>query len=506
MNTNSKIEQIKDVAIYLRKSRGEEEDLQKHRDELIELCKNNGWRYVEYIEIGSSADIEFRPALQKLLEDIKDDMYDAVVVIDKDRLSREGTGQALINKTLIDNDCLIVTPHKIYDLSNDNDILMSEVEDLMARFEYRMISKRFRRGKRRGAKQGHWVNGTPPFPYVYDPNRKGLVVDESKGKWYRFMVEKFLEGKPFYEIAWELNNLGIRTNKGSVWHENSIRRLLLSEVHLGHIIYNKTEGSRHKKKKTKPLKVKPKDEWIVVKNCHEALKTEEEHKQIFALLSKRRRVPVTSRQIKLPLSGIVKCGICGKTMQVVKKELVSKTAIYIKTCNKADPFGNRCKNKGGDGEIVIKYIHERIRKRHEELKEEIENNENNFSKNIEYYQLKTDGINQELRKKEEAIERIDLAYEEGIYSLEKYKSRIEVIKKEIEKLKNEKKAYEIEIEQLMNKDKKQEYEQLTNILKELNSNLSWKELNELYRRNGIEVYWIKNEAKDKPTIDINFTK
>ena len=59
---------IRYVALYLRKSRGEEEDLIKHETILIDMCKKNDWKYVIFKEIATSDSIELRPIFQKLLE------------------------------------------------------------------------------------------------------------------------------------------------------------------------------------------------------------------------------------------------------------------------------------------------------------------------------------------------------------------------------------------------------------------------------------------------------
>ena len=456
-NTNEKIESIKDVALLLRKSRGEEEDLEKHKQELIELCETNNWRYTIYEELGTSTEIEYRPEMQALLKDINDDLYDGVLVIDKDRLSRESTGQALINKTLMDNDCLIITPTRIYDLNNESDILMTEVEDLFARIEYRAISKRFRRGKRRGAKMGNWVNGTPPFPYKYNAEIKGLEVDEEKAKWYRFMLDMFFEGKPFFEIAWELNKKGIKTQRNGSWHENSVRRILLSDVHLGRIVFNKTEGSGHKKKKTKPLVVKPKEEWIIKENCHQALKTIEEHNSILATLSSRRKVPKTSVQIKLPLAGLVKCGKCGKSMSVSRRKRNDEYKFEIKTCQHADFIGNKCGNSGGSAWIAIEVIKNGIKRKIDEINETIKKGEK-FKVNTNNYELKIEAAKKQIDKKEKAIDRAYFAYEEDEISFEKYKERADSLRQDIKKLYDELDSYETFVRESNSIDQKEKLE------------------------------------------------
>jgi site-specific DNA recombinase len=62
--------EIRTVAIYLRKSRGDEsnDDLAKHRDLLVTMAKNSGWKYTIYEEIASGATIDYRPKMQELLK------------------------------------------------------------------------------------------------------------------------------------------------------------------------------------------------------------------------------------------------------------------------------------------------------------------------------------------------------------------------------------------------------------------------------------------------------
>ena len=496
VKTNDKIESIKDVALLLRKSRGEEEDLEKHKQDLIEICETNNWRYTIYEELGTSTEIEYRPELKALLKDINDDLYDGVLVIDKDRLSRESTGQALINKTLMDNDCLIITPTRIYDLNNESDILMTEVEDLFARIEYRAISKRFRRGKRRGAKMGNWVNGTPPFPYKYNPEIKGLEVDEEKRKWYRFMLEQFFEGKTFTAISWELNKQGVKTQRNGNWHENSVRRVLLSDVHLGRIVFNKTEGSGHKNKKTKQLVVKPKEEWIVKENCHEAVKTTDEHERILATLASRRKIPKSSDQVKMPLSGLIKCGKCGHTLYVGRRVQNGKMRFYVRTCHKTDFVGNRCSNSGGSAWIVMEVVEEEIKRKIRDIEEAIQEGEK-YEINTNNYELKIDACKKQIKNKEDAIERAYFAYEEGGISFEKYKQRADSLRREIKKLNSEMESYELfvrESNSIDQKEKLDKYKKILNLLLSLdnveNDDLC-KTVNENLKDIIFEIQWTR---------------
>lgn len=227
---------IKDVAIYLRKSRADEgeKDLEKHEMELVEITNKYNWKYITYKEIANSEYIDTRPKFKELLHDItENDLYDAVLVMDFDRLGRgEGGEQDKIRDIFKYSNTFVVTPDRIYNFNNEADEDYAKMKGFFANFEYTQIKRRLRRGKKSGAKKGQWTNGSPPFPYKYDPESKGLVVNEEYREVYTTMKQKFFDGVVFRKIAWFLNNKNIPSPKGSVWHENAIRRTLIDETHI----------------------------------------------------------------------------------------------------------------------------------------------------------------------------------------------------------------------------------------------------------------------------------
>lgn len=89
MDQENKTE-IKEVALYIRKSRVEEteDDLKNHINMLIDICKKHHWNYTLYREVKSGTTIEMRPEMQRLLKDIESELFDALLVVDQDRLGR----------------------------------------------------------------------------------------------------------------------------------------------------------------------------------------------------------------------------------------------------------------------------------------------------------------------------------------------------------------------------------------------------------------------------------
>lgn len=103
---------IRYVAIYIIKSHTESmEDLEKHRMVLVELCKRHNFKYVEYIEIGTSDSINLRPKICKMLKEVEEGVYDAVCVVEYDRLGRGDLGeQDRLKKAFQKSNTFIITP------------------------------------------------------------------------------------------------------------------------------------------------------------------------------------------------------------------------------------------------------------------------------------------------------------------------------------------------------------------------------------------------------------
>lgn len=247
------------VAVYLRKSRGEIEDLEKHKEQLLEICKKNNYSYDLYEEIGSGDSLNQRPKMRELLDNI--DKYSKVLVVAIDRFSRNELHSAMITQKFIENNVQVVTPTKIYNFDEEQDILMSDFEKLIARSEFRLIKKRLRQGKLSGVKQGKFVHGSPSFPYVYNRTTRELDIDESKVELYRFIIDKALKGETCNNIAYQLNRMGIATTKRNAnWGSKRVRDVVLDRTHLGEV---KFEGVWYKGKH-KPLKTQEEHEALVL--------------------------------------------------------------------------------------------------------------------------------------------------------------------------------------------------------------------------------------------------
>jgi site-specific DNA recombinase len=493
---------IKNVAIYLRKSREdleEEDTLGKHRSELIPFVESKGWKYELFEEIGSSDTIKYRKEFSKMLERIELGMYDAVVSMHFDRLTRGDSFEVgLIKKILKESNTIVISPRRTWDFSQEN--LLNEVELLIARQELIRNKERLREGKVRSAKLGHWVNGSAPFGYDYDHKTKKLVINEEKAKIVKDIYEWYLEGMAMFEIGHELNRRGKKTNNGAYFQDATISRILTNEVYIGNIIYGKSEGSGHKNKKTTPLIFKDASEWeVYVENAHPPIISKEDFEKVKKMMSKRTRVPTKARSGSYALSGLLFCGKCGKAVRFNRKTLKKGEVVYAVKCQSSDPFGNRCGNAGIEVKDLLSEIEIEVDQYFQQLNNSTNSTDKSVLKKLER-ELKT--VKAEISKLEGSKDRIKDLYIDGMIDKEEFKKRTDKNEKELDKARHQLKQLEGEHSETENESLKERLKRLKEFKKNFSIHGDEKQTNEALKNIIKKVSYIRNE--DNVTLDIHF--
>lgn len=455
------IDFVRKVAIYARRSQGEELSvLEKHLFDCENICKKHGWDYVIYKEIESGDSIAERPVMQDLLDDVREKIYDAVIVTYYDRLGRgSGTDQDTIFSTFLNSDTLIIetTPFNVYNMEDDASEELIAFKQFMARREYKMITKRMNYGRKMALEMGRWVYNVP-YGYTFNKTNKKLEINDEEAKVCRMIFDWYLSRK--YSIAAivkELNLLQIPSPKGNLWGESTVTFILKSEMYLGHLIYNKSLGNRYSKSVVaKKYKRNPVNEWKKKENVHEAIKTKEEHEKILKIISENNKRGHGTNSINI-LTGIVKCFNCNSTIKIKTNKHGQKKLSNCTKCN----IG-----RGGDTRLVIDAIYLELNNLKEKLANSILVNE--FEKDKLLDEIKQYKKKIEIDK--EKIKQVEDAYEYGLYNLIHAREIINGIKSEVLnnlKIISDRKEKLEEVEGIKNKKRIQIIE---NVLKDMKMN------------------------------------
>ena len=314
-----------DAAQYLRKSRMEEgmdtqEVLAKHRKALAEFAASHDIHIIEtYYEVVSGESLYARPEMLRLLEDVEEGQYDAVLVMDLDRLSRgRMKDQGIILDAFRESGTLIVTPEKTYDLADDLDDELAEFKTFMSRREYKIINKRLRRGLKQTIRDGCYVANAPyGYRKVTVDRKPTLEIYEPEAKFVRMMFQLYLQGYGCVSIARHVNALGAKPHRSAEFTRNSVAHILRNPTFAGKIVWDqKTHIRKGARGNPKHVTIyNPREKWTIVDGLHPAIVSQDVYDQVQAIMAGRYIPSKRDGTVRSSLAGLVKCANCGQNMQ-----------------------------------------------------------------------------------------------------------------------------------------------------------------------------------------------
>ncbi len=345
--------------MYLRKSRADEETekynkgqtLTKHRNILLKVAKDMGLKIVRIREeIVSGESLIHRPEMLELLKEVENNMYDAVLCMDVDRLGRGNMQeQGLILETFKKSHTNIITPRKTYDLLDEFDEEYSEFEAFMARKELKIINRRLQRGRIRSVEEGNYIATLPPYGYEihYEGKTRTLKPHPEQAPVVKLIFDLYTKERiGCQKISNKLNQLGYKTYTGKTWSNHSVLSIIKNEVYTGKVQWKKNRIKKSSKPgQTKEVQMRPRGEWISVSGKHVGIISDELYKSAQDILNSRYHIPYNTK-ITNPLAGIIKCKLCGSSM------------VYR-------PYGKRdphivCHNNCGNKSAKFKYVEEKL--------------------------------------------------------------------------------------------------------------------------------------------------
>ena len=203
-------------------------------ERLKKYCDAMQWTlYKVYSDAGYSGAGTDRPALQDLINDVKSNKVDIVVVYKLDRLSRSQLDTLyLIEKVFLKNGSDFVSMNENFDTSTPFGRAMIGILAVFAQLEREQIKERMQMGADARAKDGKWRGGICPYGYDYKDGQ--LIVNEYEAMIIRQIYAEFLAGKPMFQIEHELKEKGY-TQRGNPFTPCNIRYILTNKVYCGQI-------------------------------------------------------------------------------------------------------------------------------------------------------------------------------------------------------------------------------------------------------------------------------
>lgn len=435
------------AAAYLRKSRMEEgmdteEVLRRHRQGLIECAQRHGLDIVEYYpEVVSGESLYARPQMLRLLEDVEAGRYDAVLCMDLDRLSRgRMKDQGIILDAFKDSGTLIVTPDKVYDLSDEIDDELAEFKTFMSRREYKIINKRLRRGLQRSIQEGCYVANAPyGYKKVTIDRRPTLEIFEPEAKFVRVMFSMYADGFGCQSIASQVNAMGARPHRSAAFSRNSVAQILRNPTYIGKIVWDqKTHIKKNTKGNLKHITIyNPREKWTITDGLHPPIIEREVYDNVQSIMAGRYHPAMNDGTVKSPLAGLVKCANCGNNMQ----RLVMKKQAYL-----------LCTRKGCCASAKFELVEARVLSHLEDVLAQIQLEQPAHCQDLTPLQDALEAITREINAAIKQKARLHELLEMGEYDLPTYRERMAAVKAKLDELERRQADAQLRLEQARDYD------------------------------------------------------
>lgn len=298
--------------------------------------------YDTYIDDGFSGTDFERPGFEKLLEDLYSKKFNTVIVKDLSRLGRNyiEVGNYIEKIFPLFNIRFIAINDQIDSIKNPDSVnsVIVPFKNLINDEYCRDISNKIKAVLNVKMKKGEYVGAYAPYGYLKDPEDiHHLIIDEEAAKVVKLIYELTLNGLGRTAIAKKLNELGILNPTGHraeelkmripvaedkrnikySWCSTTVRQILKNAMYCGDTIQHKGKLISYKIHKRVLL---PEEEWVVVKDTHEAIIDRETFDKVQKEILGRDTKMNSDGKISI-FAGHIKCADCERAMS---KKVASK--------------------------------------------------------------------------------------------------------------------------------------------------------------------------------------
>lgn len=328
------------------------QSIQNQKAMLRDYCHERDWEiYDIYSDDGYSGIDRTRPAFNRLLHDCEAGKINIVLCKDQSRFSRD---TVVIEQYI--NDKFLEWGIRFIGVA-DNADSDSEMYGTMRLFTsaynemyVKDISAKIRRTLTYKREQGQFIGSFAPYGYQIDPaDKHHLIIDEETAPNVRLIFEMYIQGNGYRKIVQELNSRGVlspsaykrqtgskyvnsnanASNANGLWTQSTIAAILCNEMYTGTLVQGKSHHISYKNKKRKKV---AKDEWVKVPDTHDAIIDSDTWERTQERLNSHTRSSRSSQELS-PLSGKVRCAVCGRPM---------KRNVYYNKAKTIQYYGLQC--------------------------------------------------------------------------------------------------------------------------------------------------------------------
>lgn len=308
------------VAAYARVSTNSDDQLvslkaqKEHYGSYIKL--NPEWEFAGlYYDEGLSGTKKYnRTGLLDMIADAEQGKIDFILTKSISRFARNTTDCLEMVRRLIDVGVFIQFEKENINTGSMESELMLSILSGLAESESVSISQ-----NSKWAIQKRYINGTyiisyPPYGYINADGKMEVVPEEAEI--VRTIFNECINGKGAFLIAKELNERGIPSKRGTIWHPSTVQGVLKNEKYTGDVIFQKTytdsNFNRH-------INYGEENQYLL-KNHHEAIISHEDFEKAQQVMEQRGLEKGILKkegkyQKRYVFSGKIACGECSSNFK-----------------------------------------------------------------------------------------------------------------------------------------------------------------------------------------------
>jgi site-specific DNA recombinase len=433
--------EISKVAIYARVSTEEQAkegfSIAAQLQTLRQYAQIYNWEVIdEYVDEGiSGKSVKGHPEMKRLIKDVENERFDAVIVWKISRLSRNMLETLMILDKFENYNVKFISYSENFDTSSPIGRLVLQIMASIAEMERNTLAENVKLGMKQRALEGRWNGGVV---FGYDTVKKQLVINEREAEVVQLIFQMYANGKGLRAISNHLNKAGYKTKRNRYFSINGVAQILDNVIYIGKISWLKFENWDSKRRKGKNPNP------ILVEGKHESIISDE----LWSVVQARRKSKsFKQRQSNEPflLSGLLRCPDCGQGM------VPSITTYTRKDGTKRKHRYYVCSEFHNKGSAACKANSIKAYEAEETIIKKIEQLSSNKKR---LYKILTDissnsahsisQLNKELVEIESRLKEIEQLQARYMDAFEKNTLSVEILQESLQKVSNEKRELESE--------------------------------------------------------------
>lgn len=227
------------VGIYIRVSTEEQVrdgfSISAQREKLKAYCVAQDWdNFKFYVDEGISAKDTNRPQLTSLINDVKEERINTVLVYRLDRLTRSVMDLYTLLELFDKYNCAFKSATEVYDTSTAMGRMFITIVAALAQWERENLGERVRMGQIEKARQGKY---SAKAPFGFDKDKDDvLIINPDEKEILLNMIDKIEKGYSIRRISYYLDDL-VKPIRGYKWHVGSILSIVSNPALYGAITW-----------------------------------------------------------------------------------------------------------------------------------------------------------------------------------------------------------------------------------------------------------------------------